>query len=260
MRAALVTFASLLALAACSPDPAPEPEAPASDPAPEAAPGPSAPVYPETRTTDQRDTYQSASLGEVAIADPYRWLEADVRVSDDVAGWVSAQQDVTNAYLEALPGRARIAERLSELWNYERYGLPTERGGRYFFTRNDGLQNQSVLVVQEGLDGEAQALIDPNAWSEDGTTALAGSVASPDGSRVAYLIQEGGSDWRTIRVIDVDSGAQLEDQVRWVKFSPLSWASDGSGFFLFALSRAGGGGGIHLSEHEPGHIFPRSGN
>lgn len=231
MRAALVTVASLLTLAACSPEPAAGPQAPASEPAPAAPQGPAAPIYPETRTTDQRDTYQSASLGEVVIADPYRWLETDVRVSDDVAGWVRAQQDVTNAYLEALPGRARIAQRLSELWNYERYGLPTERGGRYFFTRNDGLQNQSVLMVQTGLDGQAQALIDPNAWSDDGTTALAGSVASPDGSRIAYLIQEGGSDWRTIRVIDVDSGAQLEDEVRWVKFSPLSWARDGSGFF-----------------------------
>ena len=229
MRAALVTFASLLALSACSPEPASDTQPPVSEPA--SAPGPDAPVYPDTRTTDQRDTYQSASLGQVAIADPYRWLEADVRVSDEVAGWVREQQAVTNAYLEALPGRARIAERLAELWNYERYGLPSERGGRYFFTRNDGLQNQSVLMVQEGMDGAARALIDPNTWSDDGTTALAGSVASPDGSLVAYLIQEGGSDWRTIRVIDVESGDVLEDEIRWVKFSPLSWAKDGSGFF-----------------------------
>ncbi len=231
MRAAFVTFASLLALAACSPDPATDTQAAISEPASAPAAGPAAPAYPETRTTDQRDTYQSASLGQVVIADPYRWLETDVRVSEEVADWVRAQQDVTNAYLEDLPGRSRIAQRLSELWNYERYGLPSERGGRYFFTRNDGLQNQSVLMVQEGLDGEARALIDPNTWSDDGTTALAGSVASPDGSLLAYLIQEGGSDWRTIRVIDVDSGEVLDDEIRWVKFSPLSWARDGSGFF-----------------------------
>jgi prolyl oligopeptidase len=230
MRAALVTVACLFALAACSPEPAPEPDAPGSEPAPAAA-GPSAPVYPQTRTTDQRDTYQSASLGEVLIADPYRWLETDVRVSDEVAGWVRDQQAVTNAYLEALPGRARIAQRLTELWNYERYDVPSERAGRYFFTRNDGLQNQSVLMVQEGLDADARPLIDPNTWSDDGTTALAGSVASSDGARLAYLVQEGGSDWRTIRVIDVQSGVELEDEVRWVKFSPLSWAKDGSGFF-----------------------------
>lgn len=230
MRAALVTAACLFALAACSPEAAPQPDAASSDPAPAAA-GPSAPVYPQTRTTDQRDAYQSASLGEVMIADPYRWLETDVRVSDEVAGWVRAQQEVTNAYLDALPGRARIAQRLTELWNYERYDVPSERAGRYFFTRNDGLQNQSVLMVQEGLDADARALIDPNTWSQDGTTALAGSVASSDGARLAYLVQEGGSDWRTIRVIDVDSGVELEDEVRWVKFSPLSWAKDGSGFF-----------------------------
>lgn len=230
MRAALVTVACLFALAACSPEPAPEPDAPGSEPAPAAA-GPSAPVYPQTRTTDQRDTYLSASLGEVLIADPYRWLETDVRVSDEVAGWVRDQQAITNAYLEALPGRARIAQRLTELWNYERYDVPSERAGRYFFTRNDGLQNQSVLMVQEGLDADARALIDPNTWSDDGTTALAGSVASPDGARLAYLVQEGGSDWRTIRVIDVQSGVELQDEVRWVKFSPLSWAKDGSGFF-----------------------------
>jgi prolyl oligopeptidase len=230
MRAALVTVACLFALAACSPEPAPEPDAPGSEPAPAAA-GPSAPVYPQTRTTDQRDTYQSASLGEVLIADPYRWLETDVRVSDEVAGWVRDQQAVTNAYLEALPGRARIAQRLTELWNYERYDVPSERAGRYFFTRNDGLQNQSVLMVQEGLDADARPLINPNTWSDDGTTALAGSVASSDGARLAYLVQEGGSDWRTIRVIDVQSGVELEDEVRWVKFSPLSWAKDGSGFF-----------------------------
>ncbi|MBI1263446.1 MAG: prolyl oligopeptidase family serine peptidase [Alphaproteobacteria bacterium] len=230
MRAALVTAACLFALAACSPEAAPQPDAASIDPAPAAA-GPSAPVYPQTRTTDQRDSYQSASLGEVLIADPYRWLETDVRVSDEVADWVRAQQEVTNAYLDALPGRARIMQRLTELWNYERYDVPSERGGRYFFTRNDGLQNQSVLMVQEGLDADARTLIDPNTWSQDGTMALAGSVASSDGARLAYLVQEGGSDWRTIRVIDVDSGVELEDEVRWVKFSPLSWAKDGSGFF-----------------------------
>ncbi|KAA5803362.1 S9 family peptidase [Alkalicaulis satelles] len=231
MRTAFVIAASLIALAACSPEPAPEANG-VNGAEVEAAPrGPSAPVYPESRASDQRDTYQSAALGEVAIADPYRWLEADVRVSDEVADWVRAQQDVTNAYLEELPGRSRIAERLTELWNYERYGLPSERGGRYFFTRNDGLQNQSVLMVQEGLDGEPRVLIDPNTWSDDGTIALAGSVASSDGSLVAYLIQEGGSDWRTIRVIDVDTGQVLDDEIRWVKFSPLSWAKDGSGFF-----------------------------
>jgi len=232
MRITLTALASILALGACQP-PAGEYEAAGEAPEFEQAArtGPAAPVYPETRTVDQVDVYQSAAHGEVHVADPYRWLEADVRVSGEVAGWVRAQQGVTDAYLQALPGREMIAERLAELWNYERYGLPVERGGLYFFTRNDGLQNQSVFYVQEGLEGLPRVLIDPNVWAEDGTTALAGTVPSPDGSMVAYLVQEGGSDWRTVRVVDTETGEDLDDEIRWVKFSPLSWAKDGSGFF-----------------------------
>ncbi|MGJ3233017.1 MAG: prolyl oligopeptidase family serine peptidase [Oceanicaulis sp.] len=229
MRSALFAACSILALAACAPatETAPAPDMAAPAEAPEIA----APAYPETRTVDQTDVYQSAARGEVSVADPYRWLETDVRVSGEVADWVAAQNAVTDAYLDQLPGRAIIAERLAELWNYERYGLPSERAGRYFFTRNDGLQDQSVLYVQDGMDGAARALIDPNAWAEDGTTALAGYQASPDGSRLAYMVAEGGSDWRTIRVLDVDTGEALSDEVEWVKFSPLSWAKDGSGFY-----------------------------
>lgn len=190
-----------------------------------------APAYPATRTVDQVDVYQSAAQGEVAVADPYRWLETDVRVADEVADWVAAQNGVTNAYLAELPGREIIANRLAELWNYERYGLPSIQGDRYFFTRNDGLQDQSVLLVQDGLNGDSRVLIDPNTWSEDGTTALAGYRASPDGSKLAYFVQEGGSDWRTIRVLDVATGEVSSDEINWVKFSPLSWAKDGSGFY-----------------------------
>lgn len=168
MRTALFAACSALALAACAPatETAPPPEAAAPADAPQIA----APAYPDTRTVDQSDVYQSAANGEVTVADPYRWLETDVRVSEEVADWVEAQNAVTNAYLDQLPGREIIAERLAELWNYERYGLPGERGGRYFFTRNDGLQDQSVLYVQDGPDGEPRALIDPNAWAADGTT------------------------------------------------------------------------------------------
>jgi prolyl oligopeptidase len=232
MRTALFAFASVLALTACS-QPAADTEAPAEAQA--AASGIMAPAYPESRTVDQVDVYASAAEGEVAVSDPYRWLEQDVRVSEDVADWVTAQTATTNAYLDQLPGRERIAARLAELWNYERYGLPTSRetadGLRYFFSRNDGLQDQSVFMVQDGLDGEARALIDPNEWAADGTTALAGTVPSPDGTRLAYLIADGGSDWRSIRVMDVETGEQLGDEIEWVKFSPLSWAKDGSGFF-----------------------------
>ena len=229
MRTALFAACSALALAACAPatETAPPPEAAAPADAPHIA----APAYPDTRTVDQSDVYQSAANGEVTVADPYRWLETDVRVSEEVADWVEAQNAVTNAYLDQLPGREIIAERLAELWNYERYGLPGERGGHYFFTRNDGLQDQSVLYVQDGPDGEPRALIDPNAWAADGTTALAGYQASPDGGTLAYMVAEGGSDWRTIRVLDVATGENLSDEIEWVKFSPLSWAKDGSGFY-----------------------------
>ncbi|HCR93745.1 MAG TPA: S9 family peptidase [Oceanicaulis sp.] len=235
MRAALFAFASVLALTACS-----QPAAQTDAPAESEASGPAttqiaAPVYPETRTVEQVDVYASAAEGEVAVSDPYRWLEQDVRVSEDVANWVEAQTEVTNAYLDQLPGRERIAARLAELWNYERYGLPTTRetedGLRYFFSRNDGLQDQSVFMVQDGLEGEARPLIDPNEWAADGTTALAGTVPSPDGAKLAYLIADGGSDWRSIRVMDVETGETLSDEIEWVKFSPLSWAKDGSGFY-----------------------------
>lgn len=226
MRTALFAACSMLALANCAP--AVETAAPPQAAAPAEAP---APDYPETRTVDQVDTYASAARGEVAVADPYRWLETDVRVSDEVAGWVSAQNQVTDAYLAQLPGRDVIAERLAELWNYERYGLPEHAGGRYVFTRNDGLQDQSVLYVQDGLEGEPRVLLDPNTWSEDGTVALAGYEPSPDGSMLAYMVAEGGSDWRTIKVIDTETGDVLPNAIDWVKFSPLSWAKDGSGFY-----------------------------
>jgi prolyl oligopeptidase len=227
----LFAAVSVLALAACSGE---APDGDAVSTAPErqrAAEVIPTPAYPETRTVDQTDVYVSASQGEVTVADPYRWLEADVRVSEEVAAWVEAQNAVTDAYLAELPGRDHIAERLRELWNYERYGLPERAGARYFYTRNDGLQDQSVLYVAEGLDAEPRVAIDPNAWSGDGTTALAGWEPSPDGSRLVYAVQEGGSDWRTLRVLDVETGETLGDEIDWVKFSPISWAEDGSGFF-----------------------------
>ena len=227
MRIGLAVAASAAVLAACS-EPAAEAPNPETAQSEEAMP---TLAYPQTRTVAQSDVYASAAAGEVDVADPYRWLEADVRVSQDVAGWVEEQSAVTNAYLDTLPGRGFIAERLRELWNYERFGLPRERGGRYFLTRNDGLQDQSVLYVQDSLDGEGRILIDPNQWAEDGTTALAGYWPSPDGARLVYSVQEGGSDWRTLRVLNVDTGEGLNDRIEWVKFSPVSWASDGSGFF-----------------------------
>jgi len=182
-------------------------------------------AYPATPTVDQTDV-----LHGVKVADPYRWLEGDVRTQKPVADWVDAQNKVTQAYLATLPGRDALKARLTELFDYERVTLPEARGGRVFFRKNSGLQNQSVLMVQDG-DTPARPLIDPNLWAKDGATALAEWTASPDGKRVAYAIQDGGTDWRTIKVIDVASGAILSDDLDWVKFSPIAWNGDSSGFF-----------------------------
>ncbi|MEM1131999.1 MAG: prolyl oligopeptidase family serine peptidase [Pseudomonadota bacterium] len=183
--------------------------------------------YPETRTVDVIDT----QFG-VDVADPYRWLENDVREDKTVAQWVEQQNAVTNAYLDGLPGRETLAKKMTAFYDYERFGLPKARGDRYFYSRNDGLQNQSVLYVRDGLDGEGRILIDPNIWSDDGATALAGWEASGDGSKLVYAIQDGGSDWRTLKVVDVASGNVLEDEIQWVKFSGLSWV--GNDAFLYS--------------------------
>ena len=183
-------------------------------------------AYPETARGDVVDT----QFG-VAVADPYRWLENDVREDPAVRSWVTAQNQVTNAYLATLPGREALKARLTALYDYERYGVPEKSGGRYFYTRNDGLQNQSVLYVRDGLNGAPRMLIDPNSWSADGATALAEWAPSKDGKRLLYAIQDGGSDWRTVKVLDVDSEQVLADEVKWVKYSALDWAKDGSGFY-----------------------------
>lgn len=181
--------------------------------------------YPETRRVAQVDE----QFG-VKVADPYRWLENDVRTDPEVAKWVADQNVVTNAYLATLPGRDIFAARLKALLDYERFGVPVKKGGRYFYSRNAGLQNQAVLYVRDSVDGQGRVLIDPNGWSKDGATALAEWSASEDGKKLAYAVQDGGTDWRTVKVLDVATGA-VSDTVEWVKFSGLSWAKDGSGFF-----------------------------
>jgi len=181
--------------------------------------------YPETRRTAQVDE----QFG-VKVADPYRWLENDVRTDPEVAKWVTDQNAVTNAYLATLPGRDIFAARLKQLLDYERFGVPVKKGGRYFYSRNAGLQNQAVLYVRDSVDGQGRVLIDPNGWSKDGATALAEWSSSEDGKRLAYAVQDGGTDWRTVKVLDVATGA-ISDQIDWVKFSGLAWAKDGSGFY-----------------------------
>jgi len=216
------SFRAPLALALLMTAPA---TANAAETATAAAPAPAL-TYPDTVRGDTVDT----QFG-VDVADPYRWLEDDVRVNPKVAAWVAAENEVTDAYLDTLPGRDVFAKRMTELYNYERFGLPEKAGSRYFYTRNDGLQPQSVLYVREGLAGEGRVLIDPNAWAKDGATALAEWTPSKDGTHLLYSVQDGGTDWRIVRVMDVASGKDLPDEVRWVKFSALDWAKDGSGFY-----------------------------
>ena len=187
----------------------------------------SAPIaYPPTARGDVVEE----QFGE-RIADPYRWLENDVRQDPAVREWVTAQNQVTQAFLATLPARAAFRARMTEMYDYERFGLPEKAGARYFYTRNDGLQNQAVLYVREGLEGTPRILIDPNTWSRDGATALAEWDPSEDGRFLLYSVQDGGTDWRTVRVLDVATGQPMADEVRWVKFSSLDWAKDGSGFF-----------------------------
>ncbi|MGJ7043051.1 prolyl oligopeptidase [Shinella sp. BE166] len=183
-------------------------------------------TYPETKRVDVVDNHFGTT-----IADPYRWLENDVRRDPDVAAWIDAQNRITRSHVADLPGREVFRARLTELFDFERLTAPDKKGNRYFFTRNSGLANQETLVVREGLDGQDRVLIDPNSWSEDGANALAEWSASEDGARVAFAAQEGGTDWRTIRVLDVETGAVLEDEVAWVRFTSISWATDGTGFF-----------------------------
>ena len=182
--------------------------------------------YPATQMVEHVDHYHG-----VDVADPYRWLEDDVRESADVRQWVDAQNEVTFAYLKGIPERDIIKKRLTALWDFERYGAPLKEGGRYYYTHNNGLQNQNLVYVQSSLDAEAEILIDPNTWSDDGTVALSSYFPSPDGRHVAYLIQDGGTDWMVARVMEVDGGAVLDDKLEGLKFTGLSWARDGSGFY-----------------------------
>jgi len=192
-----------------------------------AAPVVAAPIaYPET----QRGFEVEARHG-LSVPDPYRWLEADVRTDENVAKWVDAQNKVTMGYLAGLPKREAIRERLTALTNYERFGIPRVRGGLQFFARNSGLQNQSVLYVQ-AQGGEPRVLIDPNPWAKDGATALAEWTPSKDGKHLAYAVQDGGTDWRTIKVMNVATGTDLADSLEGVKYTgEVAWRPDGSGFY-----------------------------
>ncbi|MGB7275792.1 MAG: prolyl oligopeptidase family serine peptidase, partial [Geitlerinemataceae cyanobacterium] len=180
--------------------------------------------YPETRKIDRVDEYHG-----VTVADPYRWLEDPD--SDETKAWVDAQNRVTFGYLEQIPQRDRLKERITQLWNYEKYSTPFKEGNRYFYFKNDGLQNQSVLYVLPSLDGEPRVLLDPNTLSEDGTVALSSYAISEDGNFLAYGLSSSGSDWQEWKVRDIETGEDLADRLQWIKFSGASWTHDNRGFF-----------------------------
>ena len=172
--------------------------------------------YPKAHHVEQVDNY----FGE-PVRDPFRWLEDDVRNSDDVRQWVQAQNKLTFSQIEKLPFRKEIEKRLTALWDYEKYGTPFRSGDRYFYFKNSGLQNQSVLYKMNFLDDAPEVLVDPNKWSEDGTDALGGLEFSPDGKLMAYGVQKAGSDWRTWEVLDVETGKKLSDELNWLKWNLL---------------------------------------
>lgn len=182
--------------------------------------------YPETAQVDVRDDFHG-----IEVADPYRWLEDDVRQSAEVRAWVTAQNQLSFAYLDGLESRDRIRARLSELVDYERFSSPFAAAGYYYYFRNAGLQNQSVLYRTASLDAAAESIIDPNEWSEDGTVALQGLAVSDDGRHMAYARSVAGSDWTEWFVRDLTTGADLDDHLQWTKFTGASWSKAGDGFY-----------------------------
>lgn len=180
--------------------------------------------YPETQQVNQIDIYHG-----VEVADPYRWLEDPD--SADTKAWVEDQNKVTFSYLGQIPQREEIKTRLTQVWDYEKYGIPFKRGDRYFYYKNDGLQNQSVLYVLNSLDDEPRVLIDPNLLSADGTVSLSGLAISKDGNLMAYALSYSGSDWKEWHVRNIETGEDLPDLIKWSKFSGASWTHDHQGFF-----------------------------
>ena len=180
--------------------------------------------YPSSKKTEDYDDFFG-----VEVKDPWRWLENPD--SDETKTWIKAQNALTFAYLEQLEIRKKLQKRITELWNYEKFTVPFKRGNRYFYSKNDGLQNQDVLYTLDSLDGVAEVLLEPNQLSLDGTVALSGLAISDDGKLMAYGLATAGSDWIEYRVKNVETKEVLEDHLKWIKFSGVSWAKDNQGFF-----------------------------
>ena len=180
--------------------------------------------YPETKTVSQQDNYHGT-----VVSDPYRWLEEEK--SEEVSAWVESQNTLARPYLAELPSRERYKERLTALWDYEKYSTPYMVNGKLFYSYNDGLQNQYVLYMADGVNGEPEVLIDPNTLSEDGTVSMASTELSPKASFLAYMLSDGGTDWKTIHVRDTSKKSDLTDTIKGIKFSNIAWLPDESGFF-----------------------------
>ena len=176
--------------------------------------------YPVSKKVEQVDDYFG-----VKVEDPYRWLEDDN--SKETNEWVKAQNEVTNNYLEKIPFREKIRQRLTELWNYEKYGRPFKKGDNYYFYKNDGLQEQSVVYRQKDLDGNAEVFIDPHTFSKDNTIRLRGLYFSKDHKYCGYSVTNRGSDWREFFVMNAGTREKLEDHLQWIKFSGMAWYKDG---------------------------------
>lgn len=189
-------------------------------------------VYPETATEDVADTYFGTE-----VKDPYRWLEDDR--SEATEAWVKTQNELTFAYLNQIPFRQELLNRLTELTDYEKYGTPFKKNDKYYFYKNDGLQNQSVLYVQDSLDGEAKVFLDPNKLSDDGTVALTGLSFSNNKKYIAYTISRSGSDWTEIFVMDAGSGELLPDHIKWAKFTSAAWEGDGFYYSAYDAPKEG---------------------
>lgn len=190
-------------------------------------------TYPLSKTVDTVDIYFGTQ-----VPDPYRWLEDDN--SEETKNWVIAQNEVTNGYLSQIPNREKINQRLTEVWNYSKVGVPFKKGNLYFHYRNDGLQNQSVLYVQSSLEDEAKILLDPNTLSEDGTVALSGIAVSEDSKYLAYRIARSGSDWNELYIRDIATGEDLQDHLKWLKFTGTAWYKDGFFYSRYDAPEKGG--------------------
>jgi prolyl oligopeptidase len=209
--------------------------------------------YPPARRDNVVDDYHG-----VRIADPYRWLEDPDH--DDTRSWVTEENDLTEAFLAEVPSREALRARLTELWDYPRFAVPFERGGRWFQMRSSGLQNQPVLYVAPDPDEEGRPLLDPNTLSVDGTVAITGLSVSEDGSLAAYSTSAAGSDWQTWRVRDVSTGLDRPDLIEWSKFSSAAWRGDASGFYYAALPRPEAGRELDQENRFPRILFHHLGH